>query len=150
MDGQLPSVLIVEPDRDTADTFSTLLRLSGYRVLTASDGSTAAAAARLLAPDVIFIELRLHGADGYQVANQLRNLIGRRAVFVAVTGQQDSHGRSAVEGFDRHLLKPADPDEILKLLRDIARSDRNGRLPELGTNRDVSDDARKGANACIF
>lgn len=45
MDGRVLSVLVVEPDTDTADTFSTLLKLSGYRVVTAIDGPTAIVAA---------------------------------------------------------------------------------------------------------
>jgi two-component system CheB/CheR fusion protein len=67
-------------------------------------------------PDVVLMDIGLPGEDGYAVARRVCAALRRRPVLVAVTGHQDLEGRSRVEGFDHHLLKPVDPEELVYLL----------------------------------
>jgi CheY-like chemotaxis protein len=117
--GRRLSVLIVDPHVDAAESFATLLRLKGYFATTARDGPSAVAAVMVSEPDVVFMELVHSGENGYQIATRLRRTFLCRPAFVAVTVQRDIVGRSVSEGFDRHLLKPAEPEEIFAILREI-------------------------------
>lgn len=126
------SVLVVDDNTDAADTLALLLRLHGHRVTTAYTGADALAAARNEEPDAVFLDLRLPGADGYEVARHLRAAVpGRKLLLVAVTGygQDGDHKRTREAGFDHHLVKPADPAALLALLGPGPPPDRNGHRP---------------------
>ncbi|HKB01378.1 MAG TPA: response regulator [Gemmataceae bacterium] len=112
------AVLVVDDHPDTATSFVHLLGLAGHTVVTACDGPSALAAVALVRPDAVLMDVGLPGEDGYRVAKQLCDRLGYRPLLIAVTGHQGLERRSQAAGFDHHLLKPADPDELLHLLAD--------------------------------
>jgi CheY-like chemotaxis protein len=115
-------VLVIDDDADNAATLAILLQIKGYDVATAPDGIAAERAVRSRRPDVLFIDLVLPGEDGYAVARRLKPHFASKPLLVALTGytKDGLRHRSEVEGFDHHLLKPVEPEELLRLLRDHA------------------------------
>jgi signal transduction histidine kinase/CheY-like chemotaxis protein len=116
-------VLVVDDNRDAADTLAMMLASFGNEVEVAYDGKAALALAERFCPDIMFLDIGLPEMDGYQVARQLRS--GRGAehlVIIAVTGYgQDSDRKLAYEaGFDHHLVKPASRDDIHAVLEEAA------------------------------
>ncbi|HEX6721323.1 MAG TPA: ATP-binding protein, partial [Burkholderiaceae bacterium] len=112
-------VLIVEDNADIADTTATMLAIGGHTVRCARDGAQAIAEAQSFAPEVVLLDVGLPQLDGYQVARRLRQLAQtRHALIVGLTGYgmpaDRQRGREA--GFDHHLLKPADPADLRKLI----------------------------------
>lgn len=113
------SVLIIEDNRDAAEALEMLLTMAGHRPELASDGPTGLEAARRLQPDVVLCDIRLPGdVDGYEIARRLR-AEGTRSYLVALTGYGQEHDRqrSREAGFDLHLTKPVQPDELFRLLQ---------------------------------
>ena len=112
-------VLLVEDHCDAAGGLAKLLRMSGYLVMTAGDGTTAIDLARTERPDAILLDIGLPGMDGYQVAERLRNDEGSENIlFVAISSYVQDHDRrrSRAAGFDHHLVKPVDMERLLNIL----------------------------------
>ena len=112
-------VLVVEDNRDAAESLRMLLELSGYEVAVAGTGPDGVRLGREWGPQVVLCDIGLPGLDGYGVARELRaDPTTARSLLVAVTGYgQDEDRRKAREaGFDHHLVKPADPAELQRLL----------------------------------
>jgi signal transduction histidine kinase/CheY-like chemotaxis protein len=111
-------VLIVEDDADGREALRTLLELAGHEVHEAADGHGGLRAALDLRPDVAFIDVGLPGLDGLDVARALTANDGPRPRLVALTGygQPEDQRRARDAGFDEHLTKPVDPDELLGML----------------------------------
>jgi PAS domain S-box-containing protein len=112
-------VLVVE---DNVDGLSTLLELiggEGHAVQGAADGPEALKIASEWTPDVVLLDLGLPSMNGYEVAKRLRGDLGLHGTrIVALTGwgtQRDREATSAA-GFNGHLAKPVDPDQLLHLL----------------------------------
>jgi CheY-like chemotaxis protein len=119
-------VVVVEDGEDLRGMLKELLEMRGHSVSTAADG--AAGIERILAasPDVAFVDIGLPEVDGYEVARQVR-AGGCRALLVALTGygQDDDRRQAAAAGFDRHLTKPVDLNDLEKVMVGIAtRRDR--------------------------
>jgi CheY-like chemotaxis protein len=114
-----PPVLVVDDCRDAADSLALLLKQWGYQAEVAYDGPSALAAALARPPAAVLLEVGLPGMDGYEVARRLR---GRPwtagALLVALTGygQEEDVRRCCESGFDLHLLKPIDPEELRRVL----------------------------------
>jgi CheY-like chemotaxis protein len=118
-------VLVIEDNRATADSLRLLLDLSGHEVRVAYDGPAGVSAAREWPPNVVLCDIGLPGLDGYGVAIALRGHPATAQVrLIAVTayGSDEARGRSHEVGFERHLVKPVDPDFLLDLLSDVSRS----------------------------
>jgi signal transduction histidine kinase len=111
-------VLVVDDNRDAADSLAQLVSLLGHDVDVAYDGPTAIARARERRPDVVLCDLGLPGMTGYDVARALRDLhaAGVRLVAVSGYGQPEDVREAAEAGFDRHVAKPADPSVLEQLL----------------------------------
>jgi PAS domain S-box-containing protein len=112
-------VLVVDDNRDVAQSLAMLLELPGHDVRVAYDGPGALEAAGQFRPEVVLLDISLPGMDGYEAARQLRRLPGLEgALLVALTGwgQEEDRRRSADAGFDEHLLKPATLTALQKLL----------------------------------
>lgn len=113
------SVLIIEDNPDAAEALEMLLGMAGHRPELAADAQTGLDKARRLQPQVILCDIRLPGdVDGYEIARTLR-AEGTRSYLVALTGYGQEHDRqrSREAGFDLHLTKPVQPDELFRLLQ---------------------------------
>lgn len=93
-----------------------MLSRQGHELHTAQDGPTGLARARVLQPDIVVLDIGLPGLSGYEVSAQLREA-GCPALLVAVTGYGQEHDRNKAlqSGFDAHLTKPVQLDELLRL-----------------------------------
>lgn len=115
-------ILVVDDNRDSADSMALLLKLSGNETHTASDGLEAIEAAQSLRPDVVLLDIGLPSLNGYEVCRRIRAQDwGKRMVLVAVTGwgQDDDRKKSSEAGFNAHVVKPVDFDELAKLLAEL-------------------------------
>jgi len=112
-------IVIADDNEDSAQSFAMLLSFSGHEVKIAHDGAEALDAVRNFRPDVAFLDIGMPGLTGYEVAQAVRaEPWGRDVTLIAVTGwgQPDDKQRAHTAGFDRHLVKPIDPDEVDRLL----------------------------------
>jgi CheY-like chemotaxis protein len=116
-------ILVVDDNVDAATSLATLLELRGHRVRTCFDGSAAFEAASLSSPDVAFIDLNMPYPNGIELSRMIRGQPwGKALKLIALTGmgQPDDHARSRAAGFDEHLTKPVDPDELLTAIARVA------------------------------
>ena len=112
-------VLVVDDNRDAADSLADLLRLRGAEVRVCYDGRSALAAFMEFAPDAGLFDVNMPRMDGCELASRLRRIAGDRPLFlVAITAMDGAEEvmREATAGFDLHLTKPADPARILEAL----------------------------------
>ncbi|HXO20656.1 MAG TPA: ATP-binding protein [Thermoanaerobaculia bacterium] len=112
-------VLVVDDNRDAAETLATLLEHWGFAVRSACDGPAALTTAAVFLPEVVLLDIGLPGMSGYEVARHLRAMPGlHQAMLVAVTGygQDDDRRQSREAGFDHHLVKPVDPQRLRELI----------------------------------
>ena len=112
-------VLVVDDNRDTAESIAELLRISGHDVHVAYDGLSAIATALSIRPEFVFLDIGLPGLDGYAVARRLRSEPGLESTrIIAVTGYgtEADRQKGMEAGFDQHLLKPVDPAFLASLL----------------------------------
>jgi signal transduction histidine kinase len=117
-------VLLAEDNEDAAETLRMLLEYSGYEVRVAHSGPEAIAAAREQAPDALLCDIGLPGMSGYEVARVLRAEPALSdTLFMALTGYGTSEDRAAAleAGFDLHLAKPVDPDEVFRELERLGK-----------------------------
>jgi PAS domain S-box-containing protein len=115
-------ILVVDDNRDGADSLATMLELSGHTVSTAYTGQEAFEQAQSLRPDVLLTDIGLPDLDGYELARKLRDTDwGRGMALVAVTGwgQQSDRRRAYEAGFDHHLTKPIAPELLDSLLQSL-------------------------------
>ena len=113
-------MLVVEDNRDAADSLALLLQLWGHDVRVAHDGLQAIEVARAFIPEIVLLDIGLPAVSGYEVAVWLRSMpVLDRALLVAVTayGQEEDRRRSRQAGFDAHLVKPATPEALNALLK---------------------------------
>lgn len=112
-------VMVIDDNKDAAESMSMLFELWGHEVMCAYDGRAALAAAPKYRPDAVFLDIGLPGMDGYEIAERLRELPeSADTVLVALTGygQDEDRRRSREAGFDHHLVKPVAPETLQKLL----------------------------------
>lgn len=112
-------VLVVDDDHDCADSTGELLRCWGCVVRVAYEGEDGLAAAAVFRPDVILLDLAMPRLSGYECVRSLYAQGGPRTVVFAITGYGDEAHRTQAlfAGFDEYLVKPVDPQELLRLLR---------------------------------
>ena len=109
-------VLLVEDNRDAADSLRMLLEFSGYKVTVAYSGAEGVKVAKEFRPDIIVCDIGLPGMDGFAVAKALReNPETAAARIIAVTGYggEDDRQKALEAGFNTHLVKPVDPNKLL-------------------------------------
>ena len=115
-------ILLADDNVDFTVSLAQLLAARGHEVRTAHDGAEALAIAAQFAPDVAFLDIGMPKVHGYEVARRLRaDPRTARCVLVAVTGwgQENDRRRAREAGFDRHLVKPVDAQEIEAMLAAI-------------------------------
>jgi len=113
-------VLVVDDNRDAADSIAVLLRLMGHHAVIAYDGRSAMQLAKRVDANLILLDIGLPGIDGYEVARQLRPMLKSGARIVAVTGYGSDEGKrlSREAGFDAHVVKPVTPETLQGLVAD--------------------------------
>jgi len=116
-------ILVVDDEEDAAQALVEILKLQGHEARAVPDGPAALAVARELDPHVVLLDLGLPVMDGYAVAPRLRQILGNRALLVALTGYQDDKGRLQEAGFDAHLLKPTQLEKLFALLAGLDSRD---------------------------
>jgi two-component system CheB/CheR fusion protein len=119
----------VDDCQDTTLSLSMLAQGWGYRVHVANDGPTALQIATEHLPSVVLLDVGMPQMSGWELARRLRQLPGmENAYLVAVTGygQAADELRSREVGCDLHLTKPADPEELQRVLQERADGRRSG------------------------
>jgi two-component system CheB/CheR fusion protein len=112
-------VLVVDDNRDAAESLALLLRLDGHDVRVAHDGPAALEAAAAFGPEVVLLDIGLPRMSGHEVAARLLGQPNAgRCLLVAMTGygQDEDRRRSREAGFDVHLTKPVEPAVLRRLL----------------------------------
>ena len=112
-------VLIVDDNVDVAATLNLLLKSLGHETCVVHDGVSALNMAVEFHPDVVLLDIGLPGLDGYEVARRLNALKPKRAFrIIALTGwgQEADRMKTLEAGFDLHLLKPVNADELVRVL----------------------------------
>ncbi len=112
-------VLVVDDNRDAAESLALFLQLAGHVVNTAFDGEQALEAAEHFRPDIALIDIGLPKLNGYEVCRRIRDTEwGKSAMLIAQTGwgRDEDKQLSREAGFDGHLVKPADPLTVLRIV----------------------------------
>jgi signal transduction histidine kinase len=115
-------ILVVDDNRDSAESMSLLLEFLGAEVQVALDGATALQAFETYHPAVVLLDIGMPGMDGYEVVRRMRERFpDRRTAIVALTGWGQAEDRRLAReaGFDHHLVKPADMDDLRALLSSL-------------------------------
>ena len=116
-------VLIVDDNRDSADSLAMLMQITNNEAYLAHDGEEAVRAIEKYRPEVVLLDIGLPKLDGHQVCRRVRQEPwGKDIVIIALTGwgQADDRRKSQEAGFDGHLVKPVDYDKLLELLASLA------------------------------
>jgi CheY-like chemotaxis protein len=128
-EGESPSgglrVLVVDDNRDSADSATDILRLLGHTVECAYDGASAVDIAQRFHPRVIMLDLAMPGMDGFETRRRLRAHPGLEDAFlIAMTGygNEDDKRLTKAAGFDAHLTKPVELDALISLLNEAQGS----------------------------
>jgi CheY-like chemotaxis protein/two-component sensor histidine kinase len=112
-------ILVVDDNRDSADSMRMLLDIMGMEVRTAYDGLEAVEAAAAFKPGVVLMDIGMPTLNGYEAARRFREQPwGKDVVLVALTGwgQEEDRRRSQEAGFNFHMVKPVDPAALRRLL----------------------------------
>nr|WP_154357857.1 response regulator [Duganella aquatilis] len=119
-----PRVLLIEDNDDGREMMSMMLNGYGYDVEAAADGLLGLSAALRYQPDLALVDIGLPGIDGYEVARRLRADPATRDIkLIALTGYglAEDLRRVMEAGFDRHLVKPVDIDQLMEVIDTCAR-----------------------------
>jgi CheY-like chemotaxis protein len=130
-------VLLAESDAGNAEFMSLLLHLDGHRVQVARTGLAALRLARADPPDVVLLEIRLPGMDGWEVARRLGESAAEKMPFcIALTGSgtRADRRRSAEAGIHLHLVKPLQPGFLRPLLKRFQAIIQSDEKPRAGGN----------------
>ena len=125
-------VLVVDDNRDVADSTASVMRMNGCDVHVAYDGKAALESVQRLRPDAVLLDIGLPAIDGYLVAEHIRaQPENGRTMIVALSGygQEQDRIRSKSVGFDYHLVKPIDPTLLAGLVGSL-RVSRDAALGE--------------------
>jgi signal transduction histidine kinase/ActR/RegA family two-component response regulator len=115
-------VLVVDDNADAAQMLATLLEAHGHAVSVEFDGTSGLARALRERPEVMLLDIGLPDMDGHELARRLRaSPDTANACLIALTGygQSEDRERAHQAGFDRHLVKPADLSELLRILGEV-------------------------------
>lgn len=112
-------ILVVDDNKDSADSLGMLLRLKANEIRTAYDGMEAVKVAETFRPELVLLDIGLPKLNGYDVARRIRQQPwGRDVILVALTGwgQDEDRRRSQEAGFNFHIVKPVELSALEKLL----------------------------------
>jgi CheY-like chemotaxis protein/two-component sensor histidine kinase len=112
-------ILVVDDNRDSAQSLAAVLQLMGHETHTAFDGAQAVAAAGSIGPDAVLLDLGMPVLNGYDACREIRKQPwSKQMILIAQTGwgQDEDRRRTEEVGFDGHLVKPINPEALLKML----------------------------------
>jgi CheY-like chemotaxis protein len=116
-------VLVIDDYAPNLKTLERLLRLMGHEVKTASGGEEGLESLKTFQADVILLDLNMPGMDGFETARRIReqgesNTVSKTVKLIALTGygQEEDMQRTKDAGFDSHLVKPVNVEELEKIL----------------------------------
>jgi PAS domain S-box-containing protein len=115
-------ILVVDDNRDAAESLAMLLQINGHEVRTAHDGAEGAATVAQFRPEMVLMDLGMPKVDGYEAARRIRaQPWGKELVLVALTGwgADDDRKRTYDAGFDRHLVKPVNHEALKRMIDDL-------------------------------
>lgn len=121
-------VLVVDDNHAAAEMLSKVVKMLGNEVRIAEDGKQAVEIAESFRPEIILMDLGMPRMNGYEAARHIRQTDwGKDVLLIALTGwgQQEDRERTTAAGFDMHLVKPAEPSELQKILRQGSRRGRS-------------------------
>ncbi|MDQ3027011.1 MAG: ATP-binding protein [Pseudomonadota bacterium] len=117
--GRSLRIVLIDDNVDANDSLNAVLRVMGHEVSTAFDGKAGFELVRDTHPQLVVCDIGLPGMDGYQIITRLRETVkGPMPYMIAVTGygQPEDRARALASGFDHHLTKPVDVEELLRLI----------------------------------
>ena len=111
-------VVLVEDNDDMREVFRAVLEQNGYQVKEARDGIEGLACILAEKPDVALVDIGLPGMDGHEVARRVRAALGQSLLLIAMTGygQESARLQSLSAGFDKHMTKPVDIEQLKRML----------------------------------
>jgi CheY-like chemotaxis protein len=112
-------VLVVDDNRDAAESLAALLTLLQHETRQVHDGAAAIAATQEFQPDVVFMDIGMPFMSGLEAARAIRRMpLARQPTIVALTGwsQDADRERSHEAGIDQHLVKPIELDALRRVL----------------------------------
>lgn len=119
-------ILCVDDNQDLADSEALLLQLFGFETIACYDGSAALEALRSFQPDICLIDLNMPRMCGDELVQRMRTEKGQNELplLVALTARDDPESCRRIElaGFDRHFIKPLQPDRLLALLNEFQQA----------------------------
>jgi CheY-like chemotaxis protein len=113
------TVLIVEDEEAQRSAYAELLRLNGYEVLAAANGSLGLHMAREHRPDLILMNMNLPGLNGAEATDEIKSYRATRSIPVIVVSGFDGHDtltRATEAGCDDYLVKPVEPKKLLDVI----------------------------------
>ena len=116
-------VLVVDDERDTVLMLQALLRSEGYETRGAASAGEMWKVIDAFDPDVVLLDIGLPDRSGYEVARRLRECFGeKRPKLIAVTGWNKGSDKilAQIAGFDHHIGKPYDPNQLLALVASVS------------------------------
>jgi PAS domain S-box-containing protein len=116
-------VLVADDNKDAATTLQAILELDGHEVHVAHDGQSALEMAERLQPQIAILDIGMPKLNGYEIARRIRSADwgpGMRLIALTGWGQEGDRRRAFAAGFDAHLTKPVDPDELKGLFGETA------------------------------
>ena len=116
-------VLVVDDNEDAADSLAMMLELMGFETASAHNGTQALLVALNFLPNVVFLDLGMPGMSGFDVARELRIVPGLESVVIAALtawGDPTIRARTKASGFNAHLQKPAQMDELVQVCTNAA------------------------------
>jgi signal transduction histidine kinase/ActR/RegA family two-component response regulator len=118
VDGKGKRILVIEDQADARRALQRLLQIWGHDVDVAEDGVRGVDAAMATPPEIALVDVGLPGLDGYEVARRIRTAMGKSVRLIALTGygQPEDRERAFDAGFDMHLVKPVDRDQLAAAL----------------------------------
>jgi CheY-like chemotaxis protein/two-component sensor histidine kinase len=115
-------ILIIDDNEDGAQSLAMLLELHGHQTQMAHDGVQGIELAEEFQPEIVLLDIGLPRLNGYEVGRRIRaQPWGKDMVLIAMTGwgQEDDRNRSREAGFDAHIVKPVDHDQLMKMLESL-------------------------------
>jgi CheY-like chemotaxis protein len=126
-------IVVVDDESDGCMAVAALLTIAGAQVRTAAGGREALEVIRTWWPTLLVSDLAMPAGDGYELIRAVRSLRGGTAlpaVVLSGAATAEDRERTRAAGFNVHLAKPVDPDELVGVLAQLARTPRAVRAPE--------------------